>query len=246
MVAPDYKSTFSDKRSPLIMNSSPLKLSIVAVMAAGKTSVSKLLAASNPDVLLIPEPVEKWRQSGHLERFYQDKRKHAFAMQWNAVKTRYDDVQETLQNAGSLDNRIVVLDGHMQTDRHGFVQTLFEDGDMIESDKHKYETAFDELMPGGIEENEFFVYLRCKPEICLARAKSRARSEEVGIPLEYLKHLHNNFEVFSQRPELVGKMVILDVSNKDLNEVMTVLKSVVTKLRTHKNLNFDLPTVSLT
>jgi deoxyadenosine/deoxycytidine kinase len=220
-----------------------LKLALVAVMAAGKTSISELVASMNQNVLLVPEPVEKWRQSGILEKFYNDKKKYALEMQWNVVKTRHDDIQEVLSKSESLDNKVVLLDGHVQTDRHGFVQTLYEGGNMTKRDKAKYEHKFDELMPNGIEENEFFVYLRCEPEVCLERASIRARSEETGIALSYLKHLHKNFEIFSKREELKGRIITLDVSKKTLQETAIILNSIINNLAKHRNLDFELQAV---
>ena len=34
------------------------------------------------------------------------------------------------------------------------------------------------------------IYLRCEPELCLKRIKQRNREGEEGIPLDYLKKVH--------------------------------------------------------
>jgi len=48
--------------------------------------------------------------------------------------------------------------------------------------------AFEGLRLDGI------IYLRTEPGTCLERLKKRARSEEVGIPLNYLEQIHSRHE----------------------------------------------------
>ena len=38
------------------------------------------------------------------------------------------------------------------------------------------------------------MYIRTDPEVCLERLRRRARSEEAGVPLSYLKSLHKHYE----------------------------------------------------
>lgn len=218
-----------------------LRLNVIAIPAAGKTSATQLLAAKNPSIFLVPEPVEKWRKTGHLERFYQDKKKYAFDMQWNAVKTRFEDLQESIAGAGPLDGKVIVMDGCMESDRYGFVQALFEDGFMTPEDKARYETNYDEMMSGGIRKDEFFVFLHCDPKVCLARAKIRARSEETGLSLDYLEHLNQTFEASIQRPEFSKKTIILDVTTKNLEEVVQALDDIINGVKAQGNLDFKVP-----
>ncbi len=41
-----------------------------------------------------------------------------------------------------------------------------------------------------------FIYLRADPKICLERLRTRNRSEEVGVPLDYLRRIHDKHEDF--------------------------------------------------
>ncbi len=41
---------------------------------------------------------------------------------------------------------------------------------------------------------DVFVYLKVSPEECFIRMNERSRSQEDGIPLEYLQHLNKNYE----------------------------------------------------
>lgn len=51
-------------------------------------------------------------------------------------------------------------------------------------------------MPNGL------VYLRASPEKCMSRLKRRARSEETGVPLEYLQVGAAYFATFLVLPAL--------------------------------------------
>lgn len=50
------------------------------------------------------------------------------------------------------------------------------------------------FLTGRLNFNRFPVYLRTTPEIVYERMKTRARSEEKCIPLDYLKQLHELHE----------------------------------------------------
>ena len=55
------------------------------------------------------------------------------------------------------------------------------------------------------------VYLKCEPTVCAKRIQKRNRSEECGIPLEYLNLLHAKHEEWlnSRKDE---RVLVLDVS----------------------------------
>lgn len=91
---------------------------------------------------------------------------------------------------------------------------------MTPSDKAKYEALFDTEIGPQPAENDYFVYLRCIPEASLARAKIRARSEECALTLEYLYALHGKFESFVALPDITNRTVVVDVTRKNLKEVV--------------------------
>lgn len=217
----------------------PIKISVIANIAAGKTSATQLLSQLSANVLLVPEPVEKWRESGLLDKFYKNKKKHALEMQWNAVKTRYNEVRNVLSVAKPQE--IVLIDGHMLTDRHVFVRALFEEGNMTVDDKETYEKFFDNEIQREPEKDEFFLYLRCSPEECLNRSKIRARSEESGLELDYLERLHKNLEDFVERPEIKKKTIIVDVNCKNVGETLLTLQNTVNQLILKGDVSFPIP-----
>ena len=172
----------------------PIKLSVIAVLAAGKTSAVTILSNMNDNIYLVPEPVSEWQESGILEKYYTDQKKYALEFQLGVIKTRQDAIKQLIRqhslpevptmNVEFKANELILLDGHVQTDRHCFVKTLHEKGTMSSSDVTSYNQVFDNMFNKVPDKDEFFVYLRCKPEICLSRAKQRSRSEESGIVLD--------------------------------------------------------------
>jgi len=55
--------------------------------------------------------------------------------------------------------------------------------------------TFENLQLDGI------IYLRTKPDTCLKRCRKRSRSEEGGIPIEYLTQIHERHERYSAPPD---------------------------------------------
>ena len=62
---------------------------------------------------------------------------------------------------------------------------------------------------------DYLIYLRCPPEICEARINRRKRPEEAGIPLEYLRQLHNKHEKLIEKVDI--PVITIDVS-RDIDE----------------------------
>lgn len=57
------------------------------------------------------------------------------------------------------------------------------------------------------------IYLKCDPAVCNRRIKKRNRSEETGIPFEYLELLHRKHEEWLTGVETNSERVlVLDVS----------------------------------
>lgn len=67
----------------------------------------------------------------------------------------------------------------------------------------------------GIKPLAGIIYLRCQPEVCINRIRKRNRSEEAGIPFDYLKLLHEKHENWLGKATSVEgcpKILVLDVS----------------------------------
>jgi deoxyadenosine/deoxycytidine kinase len=57
------------------------------------------------------------------------------------------------------------------------------------------------------------IYLRCEPHVCESRIKKRNRSEEAGIPFNYLDLLHRKHEEWlNDEGSQTKRVLVLDVS----------------------------------
>ena len=81
----------------------------------------------------------------------------------------------------------------------------------------------------GIKPLAGIVYLKCDPNVCAKRIQKRNRSEECGIPLDYLNLLHNKHEEWlnNRKDE---RVLVLDVS-EDMNVGERAYAELVEKVR---------------
>ncbi|NXF99177.1 DGUOK protein, partial [Sakesphorus luctuosus] len=103
--------------------------------------------------------------------------------------------------------------------RYVFAKNLFEVGHLQPLEWAIYQDWHDFLLchlgPGTALHG--FLYLRARPQTCLARLRRRARREEGGIRLEYLEQLHAQHEQWlvdkttQTHPGAAQPVLVLDV-----------------------------------
>ena len=62
---------------------------------------------------------------------------------------------------------------------------------------------------------DVMVYLRATPEVCHERTKVRGREEESGVPLDYLKRLHDEHEDLIDAMSRFTRVVVFDWNEFD-------------------------------
>lgn len=156
-------------------------------------------------LVVVPEPLDLWTDcDGHnlLDLFYKDQARWAHTFQVHAMSTRITAVREAIERHRRAEQHfddgsdiIVLCERSVFTDRHVFVETLVEDGKMSAAEYAAYIRAFNYFgrhdYPG---EHAGVIYLRTRPETCKAHMQERDRTEESGVPLDYLQRLHAQHE----------------------------------------------------
>jgi len=157
-------------------------------IGAGKTTVGKTLAASGV-FGFVEEPTKAWREgfaSNMLQLFYQDPHRWAFTFQVCAFNTRAKTWSEVL---AMTDHPRVGLERSIFCDRYVFAENCFRTGLMSLTEYQLYCGMWEFLVSNYCVQPNLILYLRTPAEICLRRIQDRARTEETGITLEYLRQL---------------------------------------------------------
>jgi deoxyadenosine/deoxycytidine kinase len=85
----------------------------------------------------------------------------------------------------------VVMERSNYTDKNVFAKNLYNVGAMNDSEWQVYGQLWDFLAKNYCDEPDKIIYLRTPAELCLERIRSRGRTEEEEMPLDYLKRLED-------------------------------------------------------
>ena len=224
-----------------------LRIAMEGNIAAGKSTLLRLLE-DELDYIAVPEPLSKWQEVGAdgskpsggnlLELFYKDPKRWGYTFQTYAFLSRMmAQLNPPLETAaGARHSRkaelgnsssVVFFERSVFSDRYIFAENcaqteLFNTVEWnIYQDWHTWLlNTFDDLKLDGI------IYLRTKPETCMSRCRKRSRSEEGGIPLEYLTQIHERHERwlhdrpadFVPAPQLKDTPILVLECDQDLFE----------------------------
>jgi len=199
----------------------------------------------NKDARLVLEPVDEWMETKDsdgkniLEKFYDDQNKWSFAFQMNSFISRVKKIQDEFMRGDDkmIDNnipkdeqlitnynlmeKVVFVERSIYTDYHCFAKLCYQSGKMTKLEYDIYCKWNDWLSEQFNVKPDAYIYLRCEPEINDDRIKQRNRDGESGIPLDYLKALHEKHdEWLNFEKETVPVYVIDSSKNFKKKEVM--------------------------
>lgn len=177
------------------------KIGVEGLIGVGKSTFCQVLARVLGAILFM-EPVE---ENPWLERFYSNPEFFAYFMQLACFISRTLFHQKAEEHNG-----VSVLDRSLFGD-WALSRTNYKLGNMSEADYAAYEAnriqTLKRLIPLDV-----LIFLRASPETCLDRIKRRARGCEVGITLDYLRALEENYDwVLERVREEYPTVKIIDV-----------------------------------
>jgi len=164
-------------------------------IGAGKSTILNILNdATNKQTSvkweMMPEPVERWVESGILNAFYTDLKKYSYMMQSVAFIDRVRNLQKP------TDADIRICERSPMADRNCFAKNCRDTGLMTSIEWNEYVRWFDWLSECFNLDKciNGYVYLRCSPETSFDRINKRNRSAEKTVSLEYLTDLNKLYE----------------------------------------------------
>jgi deoxyadenosine/deoxycytidine kinase len=176
----------------------PIVVVVDGIIGAGKTSYLQVLEEDLKQyglrVTMVREPVEKWKECGILQRFYEDKSRWAYHFQAKAFHDRI------LENIKAWDNHkdhtdIFILERSCFTDNL-FMDMLYDSQTIDSLELQHYREWWElwsRIMPYL---PDVFIYLKPDVEVCMRRLRFRNREGEENIPQLYqeaLEKKHNEF-----------------------------------------------------
>jgi deoxyadenosine/deoxycytidine kinase len=169
---------------------------VEGIIGAGKTTFARAVA-KRLELRLIEEPVE---DNPYLEKFYQDPKRYAFGMQVHLLHRRYAIQQlASFEATGAGGYGGAILDRSLSGDRV-FAKLHRDAGNIDQLDWETYKDAYN-IMARTLLPPTLLVFLDIQPETAFARMQKRDRKAEAGVPLDYLKKLHDGYQELLEEAE---------------------------------------------
>jgi deoxycitidine kinase len=211
-------------------------ISIDGNIGSGKTTLfnllqKKLVLEKFKNKVYLEEPVSDWlnlknnSNNNILELFYKDKIKWSFSFQICAFISKIKKLEKDIKSED--ESKILISERTVLTDKECFAKQLYNDNFINEIDWSLYNDLYNmiikkDYIPTGI------VYLECNPTICYERIHKRNRSEEEGIPLDYLQSIHARHEEWLSNTNIPVLKINVEENYLDNNEE---LQKIINKIQ---------------
>ena len=176
-------------------------------IGAGKTSLSKMLAADlNAELLL-----ERFTNNPFLAKFYDDPQKYALPLELSFLKDRFSQ-SESIQKSIGTNSKMTISD-------YFFVKSLiFATCNLIGEEYTLYEELF-KIIYDRLPKPDLYVYLHLSEVRLIEHIQKRGREYEQTIKIDYLTAIKEQyFNFFSRQndfPVLILHTDGLDFINKE-------------------------------
>ncbi len=194
-------------------------IAIAGNIGSGKTTLTDLLAKQY-----------KWEarfedadDNPYLSDFYEDMQRWSFSLQVYFLNSRFKQVVD-IRKSG----KTVIQDRTIYEDAFIFAPNLHTMGLMSSRDFKNYKSLFS-LMSSFIQPPDLLIYLRADVPKLVKQIQLRGRDYENTIRIDYLTRLNERYEAWITDYNL-GKLMILDVNDKDFAGNPKDLSEVINKI----------------
>lgn len=196
-----------------------MHIAIAGNIGSGKTTLTRLLSKH-----FKWEPhFEDVDTNPYLHSFYEDMQRWSFNLQVYFLNNRFRQVIDIRQG-----NKTVIQDRTIYEDAFIFAPNLHAMGLMSTRDFDNYKSLF-ELINTFIQPPDLLIYLRAEVPTLVRQIQKRGRDYENSIRLDYLKRLNERYEAWISTYES-GKLLIVDVDNKNFPENPADLEEIIDKI----------------
>lgn len=208
-------------------------ISVEGNIGSGKSTFLKKISESL-DLSIIFEPAEKWQniQSHNLlDEFYRDMNRWGYSFQTYVFLTRLQEIEEKISTTKDIN----IVERSVYTDKFCFAKALHTMGKITNLEWLMYCQWYDWLIENHVRPFNGIIYLQVDPKISFDRVYLRNRSEESGIPFDYISLLHEYHEDWLVRKnnisEKIAKIPVLTLDcNKDFEHTEEEWKKLVTSV----------------
>lgn len=178
------------------------------LIASGKSSILRELAQKY-GFEVEQQRVSDWTL---LTPFYSDPKKYAVDLQYQILES-YKKIWEKHSNDEEKE-KIVFLEAFSLSSFEVFARMLHDDGLIEENDldgieKYAHNSESKKLYP------DLFLYLDCKPDLCMERIKIRGRPGEENIKKQYMERLDSYYNNFIEKHKNHYPILKLDNNTHD-------------------------------
>jgi deoxyadenosine/deoxycytidine kinase len=194
-------------------------IAISGNIGSGKTTLTDLLAKH----YRWEAHFEDADDNPYLNDFYEDMQRWSFSLQVYFLNSRFNQVLD-IRKSG----KTVIQDRTIYEDAFIFAPNLHDMGLMSSRDFDNYSSLF-KLMSSLVQPPDLLIYLRADVPKLVKQIQSRGREYENTIRIDYLTRLNERYEAWITNYKL-GKLMILDVNDKDFTENPKDLSEVINKI----------------
>lgn len=194
-------------------------IAISGNIGSGKTTLTGLLAKHYG----WEAHFEDADENPYLNDFYEDMQRWSFNLQIYFLNSRFNQVLD-IRKSG----KTIVQDRTIYEDAFIFAPNLHGMGLMPTRDFENYQKLF-KLMSSLVQPPDLLVYLRADVPKLVQQIQSRGRDYENTIRIDYLTRLNERYEAWITNYNL-GKLMILNVNDKDYRDNPKDLSEVINKI----------------
>ena len=203
----------------------PFFLAIAGNIGVGKTLVTDLLG----ERLGWDTYYEPVADNPYLDDFYADMKRYSFHLQVFLLSKRFALQRKILESG-----RSVVQDRTIYEDTEIFARILYRRGFMDERDYHNYKDLF-ATMVSYLRPPDLILYLRAQPETIMQRIRARGRDCEKQIEEDYIRELHESYDLWAERIPLISPLHVVNTEELDLKNDRKAQDELVGVIRSFSN-----------